>query len=149
MLHLLRQLRPKKQSGMGFKDMMLFNQALLACEAWRLIQFPDSLCEHFVRTKILPIGNLIDAVFPENLSSTWHAIEYGLRLLKTGVLWWIDKWCACADIVWSMDTSGSTNEACITGAMLPYTVGIRAAKFRWVTKQIASAPALSADGYRG
>jgi hypothetical protein len=95
-------LKPKKQGGMGFKDMRMFNQALLARQAWRLIQFPDSLCAQILRAKYYPNGNLLDTVFTGNGSSTWHAIEYGLELLKKGAIWrignganvriWRDPW---------------------------------------------------------
>lgn len=95
-------LRPKNHGGMGFRDMRLFNQALLACHAWRLIQFPDTLCAQVLKAKYYPNGALIDTVFGGNGSSTWHAIEYGLELLKKGILWrvgngasiraWRDPW---------------------------------------------------------
>jgi hypothetical protein len=95
-------LRSKDQGGLGFKDLRLFNQALLARQAWRLIQFPDSLCAQLLKAKYYPNGNLIDTVFTGNASSTWLAIEHGLQLLKKGVLWrvgngtkirtWRDPW---------------------------------------------------------
>jgi hypothetical protein len=80
-------LKPKIKGGMGFKDMRIFNQALLARQAWRLLQNPESLCAQVLRAKYYPTGNLIDTVFSGNASSTWHAIEYGLELLKKGVIW--------------------------------------------------------------
>ena len=43
--------RPKCQGGLGFKDFRLFNQALLARQAWRLLAYPDSLCARLLKTK--------------------------------------------------------------------------------------------------
>lgn len=82
--------------------MQLFNQALLARQAWRLLDQPDSLCARVLRAKYFPNGLLTDAVFSANASSTWHAIEFGLQLLKQGIIWrigdgtkvriWRDPW---------------------------------------------------------
>jgi hypothetical protein len=95
-------MRPKNYGGIGFRDMRLFNQALLARQAWRLLQFPDTLCAQILKAKYYPNGVLLDTVFSGNGSSTWHAIEYGLELLKQGVIWrvgngahiraWRDPW---------------------------------------------------------
>jgi hypothetical protein len=80
-------LRPKDYGGVGFRDMRLFNQALLARQAWRLLQHPETLCARILKAKYYPNGFLLDTVFSGNGSSTWHAIEYGLELLKQGVIW--------------------------------------------------------------
>jgi hypothetical protein len=82
--------------------MRLFNQVLLAHQAWRLVQFPDTLCAQILKAKYYLNGVLLDTIFTGNGSSTWHAIEYGLELLKKGVIWrvgngadirvWQDPW---------------------------------------------------------
>jgi hypothetical protein len=80
-------LRPKDEGGLGFKDMRLFNQALLAKQAWRLLQNPETLCAQVLKAKYYPQGMLADTAFPGNASTTWRAIEYGLELVKKGMIW--------------------------------------------------------------
>jgi hypothetical protein len=79
-------LTPKCLGGMGFRDMKLFNQALLAKQAWRLIN-SQSLCTQLLKAKYYLSGDLIDTVFPSEASRTWWAIEHGLCLVKKGVIW--------------------------------------------------------------
>lgn len=67
---------PKNQGGMGFRDLMLFNQALLAKQAWRLIVYPESLCAKVLKAKYFPAGNLLYTVVAGKASQTWRAIEF-------------------------------------------------------------------------
>lgn len=82
-----RMIKPKRAGGIGFRDMHLFNQALLAKQGWRLIQNPDSLCARVLKSKYYPNGNLLDTVFASDVSPVWRAIESGLQLLKKGLIW--------------------------------------------------------------
>ena len=87
---------------MGFRDFRLFNQALLARQAWRLISRPESLCAQVLKARYYPHGKLEDTVFTGNASSSWQAISHGLDLLKKGLIWrvgngrsirvWRDNW---------------------------------------------------------
>jgi hypothetical protein len=87
---------------MGFRDSALFNQALLARQAWRLVQSPESLAARLLKEIYFPRGNLLDTVFRADASPVWHGIEHGLALLKKGMIWrvgnghnikiWRDNW---------------------------------------------------------
>jgi hypothetical protein len=35
---------PKKEGGLGYKDLHVFNMAMLAKQAWRILTNPSSLC---------------------------------------------------------------------------------------------------------
>jgi hypothetical protein len=77
-----------RDGRLDFPDMWLFNQVLLAQQAWRLImQFSDSLCAQLLKAKYYPQGELVDTVFSGDASHTWRSIEYGLELLKKGIIW--------------------------------------------------------------
>jgi hypothetical protein len=93
---------PKHFGGMGFRDPRLFNQALLARQAWRLIKYPESLCARLLKARYYPNGDLTDTSFSKNPSPGWQGIFHGLDLLKKGVIWiihtgskiriWRDNW---------------------------------------------------------
>jgi hypothetical protein len=79
--------RSKARGGLGFRDLQVFNQALLAKQVWRLIVFPDSLCARLLKAKYYPNGDLLDTAFPSQTSPTWKALMHGLELLKKGAIW--------------------------------------------------------------
>jgi hypothetical protein len=78
--------KPKSYGGMGFRDMRLFNQALLTHQAMRLITYLNSLCAQVLKAKYFPQGNVLDMAPTSDASPTWRAIEYGVELLKHGVI---------------------------------------------------------------
>jgi hypothetical protein len=60
------------------------------------------LCARLLKAKYYPNGNLLDTVFNKYSSSSWKGVEYGLELLKKGIIWrvgngnsiriWRDNW---------------------------------------------------------
>ncbi|PNT67983.1 hypothetical protein BRADI_3g34611v3 [Brachypodium distachyon] len=128
---------------MGFKDLHLFNHALLASQAWRLLTVPNSLCARVMKAKYFPVGNLIDA-FTRDASPCWRGIEHGLELLKKGTIWrigngqsvniWRDNWIPTGNLKLSVSLSRSRlrgvsdliardihawNEECIRSICIP------------------------------
>jgi hypothetical protein len=79
--------QPKSQGGVGFRDLRIFNQALLARQAWRLLKFPNSLCARLLKAKYYPSGDLLDIAFIQQQSQSWQGVVHGLELLKKGIIW--------------------------------------------------------------
>ena len=67
--------------------MRAFNQALLAKQACRLLDSPDSLCARLLKAKYYPRGNLLDTVFSSNCSAVWKGVVHRLELVKKGIIW--------------------------------------------------------------
>jgi hypothetical protein len=63
---------PKAKGGLGFRDFRVFNQALLARQAWRLLTKPNSLCARVKKARYFPNGELQDTVFSGNASPAWQ-----------------------------------------------------------------------------
>jgi hypothetical protein len=77
---------PKSAGGMGFRELTLFNQALLAKQGWRLITKPDSLCARVLRGKYYHDTEFMSAKRKRNASHTWNAILFGREALKKGLI---------------------------------------------------------------
>lgn len=94
--------RSKADGGMGFRDMTLFNKAMLGKQGWRLMTRPDSLCARVIKGKYYPNGEFMTATRKRKSSETWRAIFYGREALKLGLIKrigpgnsvniWTDKW---------------------------------------------------------
>ena len=92
----------KKKGGMGYRDLHLFNLAMLARQGWRLIVEPDSLCAQVLRAKYYPNGDLLEVKEKPGISYSWRSLIRGLKALNDGLIWrvgdgtniniWTDPW---------------------------------------------------------
>lgn len=91
----------KEKGGLGYRDLHLFNLAMLARQAWRIIKFPES-CARLLRARYWPNGDLMGAGEGPGISYTWRSLLRGLRALENGIIWrvgdgtqlriWDDPW---------------------------------------------------------
>ncbi|KAL4325423.1 hypothetical protein GQ457_11G026560 [Hibiscus cannabinus] len=66
---------PKAAGGIGFKDLHLFNIALLGKQIWRLLSAPGSLLYRTLRAKYFPDGDLFSASAPARSSFAWKGLH--------------------------------------------------------------------------
>lgn len=74
----------KKEGGLGFRDLEKFNDALLAKQAWRLIQFPNSLFARTMKARYYKDCSILDAQERSYQPYGWSSLLTGLKLLKKG-----------------------------------------------------------------
>jgi len=94
--------KPKGEGGLGFRDIHIFNLAMLSKQGWRLIHNPDSLCARVLRAKYFPDGDAMNAKNVRVCSYKWRSILKEIQVLKYGVVWhagngrsiniWRDPW---------------------------------------------------------
>ncbi|KAG7597660.1 Reverse transcriptase domain [Arabidopsis suecica] len=76
---------PKREGGLGFKDLHLFNKALLAKQAWRILMNPTSLLARLYKGIYFPNSNFLQTQTRNQSSYGWRSIQEGKDLLQQGL----------------------------------------------------------------
>ena len=78
---------PKTQGGMGFRDLRVFNQALLAKQGWRLLCDTGSLVHMVLSARYYPNDGFLEARRGYDPSYVWRSIWGAKSLLLDGLKW--------------------------------------------------------------
>lgn len=79
--------KPKKDGGLGFRDLHYFSVALLARQAWRILLNPESLCGQVLKAKYFPQEDFLHVTAKKGISYTWRSILKGRDLVRHGRIW--------------------------------------------------------------
>lgn len=82
--------RSKCQGGMGFRDLKLFNLAMLGKQGWRLMTRPESLCARVLKGRYYHDSEFLKCTRMKKASHTWRSILAGREVLKSGLIKRID-----------------------------------------------------------
>lgn len=72
---------------MGFRNLHLFNLAMLGKMGWRLLKEPDALVCKVLKAKYFPHGDFQSANLGSLPSFTWRSIWDAQGLVRKGVRW--------------------------------------------------------------
>ncbi|KAG8491289.1 hypothetical protein CXB51_014550 [Gossypium anomalum] len=81
---------PKGMRGLSFRDLRLFNLALLGRQVWRLLTFKDTLCYRVLSSKYFLNGDLFHPKKVDKPSYTWSSIFTAAKALESGFGWQVE-----------------------------------------------------------
>ncbi|XP_075636851.1 uncharacterized protein LOC142609107 [Castanea sativa] len=79
--------KSKTIGGMGFQDLAMFNDSLLAKQAWRLLNNKTSLFYKVFKARFFPNSSLLEAADSRMGSYAWKSILRGRDIIQRGAIW--------------------------------------------------------------
>lgn len=76
---------PKDKGGLGFRDLKIFNLALLAKQLWLLVQYPSSLLARVLKGRYFRTSNPIDIEKASSPYYVWRSLMAVKPLLRSGL----------------------------------------------------------------
>ncbi|XP_062171134.1 uncharacterized protein LOC133876926 [Alnus glutinosa] len=79
--------RKKLDGGLGYRDLVNFNTALLAKQGWRFIKHPETLVSTIFREKYFPSRDFLGSSLGSRPSYVWRSICGAKSVLSEGLMW--------------------------------------------------------------
>jgi ribonuclease HI len=122
--------RSKTKGGLGFRDLVIFNKALLAKQGWRLMQDPDSVAGKILKAKYFPQTSFLEAKLGSKPSYVWRSIFNAQGLLIEGLQWrvgdgqsikiWGEKWLPTPSSYSVQSSPRSLTVNCLVADLIDY-----------------------------
>lgn len=79
--------KPKCLGGLGFRNLISFNKALLAKQVWRIVVNPHSLVARVLKARYFKHQDIMEAQLDANPSYIWRSILWSRNLIHKGLMW--------------------------------------------------------------
>ncbi|XP_020981404.1 uncharacterized mitochondrial protein AtMg00310-like [Arachis duranensis] len=79
--------KPKKEGGLGIKDLRAQNIALLGKQFWRITTQPNSLLSRVLKEKYYRYYNALKAKVGNTPSCGWRSLLEGRKVVEKGLSW--------------------------------------------------------------
>jgi hypothetical protein len=76
----------KDQGGLGFRDLIMFNKALLAKQMWRMMQNLESLVGLIMKAKYFPNNSFLETKLGPRPSMAQKSLLASKELIQNGVI---------------------------------------------------------------
>ncbi|XP_021725132.1 uncharacterized protein LOC110692446 [Chenopodium quinoa] len=94
--------KPKSMGSLGFRDLKVFNQALLAKQMWTLYNNPNPLLHAILKARYFKNSSILEAYRGHDPSYSWRSLWGSKALLLDDLSWrvgnrrdirvWLDSW---------------------------------------------------------
>jgi hypothetical protein len=78
---------PKSLGGMGFRDLHLFNMAMVAKQGWNFMMKPNTLVARIYKARYFPKSTIFESHLGNNPSFAWRSIWKSRKVLMNGCRW--------------------------------------------------------------
>lgn len=77
---------PKSKGGMGFRDLTIFNKALMAKQVWRMTGNPEHMVTKFFKARYFKHMDIMEAILGTNQSYVWRSLLWSKDILQKKAL---------------------------------------------------------------